>query len=121
MYTNFIKAIQEDNILPIEVTDIRESLNMVDLDIPTTDAQVVAQVVNMISKWIGDKNQDIYVERFIGCDTTTIAIENPVLKWDRDNDTTTDMQGRDRSDYANIIEEINTHELGDEKPIELVS
>jgi len=109
MYTNFIKAIKEDSILAVEVSDIREETDSITLDIPTADTQVIAQTAIAISNYIGNKNQNIYIERF-GNSSTCIAIENPMLRT-TDDGTVIDGQDRDRTGYANIIEEMNCHEL----------
>jgi len=111
MYTQFIKALKEETLFPIELTDddIREGENMIDIDIPTADTNVISQVVDAIDKFLGNKNQNIYVERF-GDESTTIAIENPVLRMNEDG-TVIDLEDRDRTGYANFIQEINCHEL----------
>jgi hypothetical protein len=118
MYTNFIKAIKEDSILAVEVSDIREETNSITLDIPTADTQVITQTVIAIDKFLGNKNQNIYIERF-GSKCTSIAIENPMLREYYDG-TVIDEEDRDRTGYGNIIEEINTHELPrNVKPIQI--
>ena len=111
MYTTFIKALKEETLFPIELTDedIRVGQNMIDIDIPTADTNVIAQVVDAIDKFLGNKNQNIYVERF-GDESTTIAIENPILRQKEDG-TVIDLEDRDRTGYANFIQEINCHEL----------
>ena len=111
MYTNFIKALKDETIFPIELAEdaIRVGENMIDIDIPTADTQVISQVVDSIDKWLGNKNQNIYVERF-GDECTTIAIENPILR-DKQDGTVIDLMDRDRTGYANFIQEINCHEL----------
>ena len=102
---NFSKIVPQ-----VEIEDFRQEENMIDFDIPTTDGQVICSVLNTLDKYIGDKNQDFYVERFMGCGSTTISIENPVLT--QKMLKVTDSQGRDRSDFKNTFTEINTHELG---------
>ena len=111
MYTSLTKALKEETLFPIELTDddIRETLNMIDIDIPTADTQVIAQVVDAIDKFLGNANRNIYVERF-GFESSTIAIENPILRQNEDG-TVIDLQDRDRTGYANFIQEINCHEL----------
>ena len=111
MYTTFIKALKEETLFPIELTDedIRVGQNMIDIDIPTADTNVIAQVVDAIDKFLGNANQNIYVERF-GFESSTIAIENPILRQNEDG-TVIDLQDRDRTGYANFIQEINCHEL----------
>ena len=102
---NFSKIVPQ-----VEIEDFREEENMIDFDIPTTDGQVICSVLNTLDKYIGDKNQDFYVERFMGCGSSTIGIENPVLT--QNMIKITDSQGRDRSDYKNTFTECNVHELG---------
>ena len=108
-YSNLANNISE--IIPqVEIEDVREGENIIDIDIPSTDGHVICSVLNTLDSYIGDKNQDFYVERFMGINSTTIAIENPVLT--QKMLKVTDSQGRDRSDFKNTFTEINTHELG---------
>ena len=108
-YSNLASNISK--IVPqVEIEDFRQEENMIDFDIPTTDGHVIVSVLNTLDKYIGNKNQDFYIERFMGCGSTTIGIENPVLT--QKMLKVTDSQGRDRSDFKNTFTEINTHELG---------
>ena len=108
-YSNLANNISK--IVPqVEIEDVREGENIIDIDIPSTDGHVICSVLNTLNDYIGNKNQDFYVERFMGCGSTTIAIENPVLT--QNMIKITDSQGRDRSDFKNTFTEINTHELG---------
>ena len=114
-YSNLANNISE--IIPqVEIEGVRQEENMIDIDIPSTDGHVVCSVLNTLDSYIGDKNQDFYVERFMGCGETTISIENPVLTQNMISGSSTisieDSQGRDRSDFKNTFTEINTHELG---------
>ena len=102
---NFSKIVPQ-----VEIEDFRQEENMIDFDIPTTDGHVIVSVLNTLDKYIGDKNQDFYVERFMGCGSSTIGIENPVLT--QKMLKVTDSQGRDRSDFKNTFTECNVHELG---------
>ena len=102
---NFSKIVPQ-----VEIEDFRQEENMIDFDIPTTDGHVICSVLNTLNDYIGDKNQDFYIERFMGCGSTTISIENPVLT--QKMIKITDSQGRDRSDYHNTFTEMNVHELG---------
>ena len=107
-YKNFVKALKDETILALDIEDVQEEQNSITLYFETTDTQVIAQTAIAISDFIGDKNQNIYVERF-GNSSTCIAIENPMLCTEMG--MCEDTQGRDRSDHANIIEEMNCHEL----------
>ena len=114
-YSNLANNISE--IIPqVEIEGVRQEENMIDIDILSTDGHVVCSVLNTLNDYFGNKNQDFYVERFMGCGSSTISIENPVLTQAVDIDgnmiNITDSQGRDRSDYNNTFTEINTHELG---------
>ena len=110
MYKSFIKSIKEDAILSVDVSSIREDgPDSVYLDIPCADTQVIAQNAVAISNFIGNKNQNIYIERF-GNSSTTIVIENPTLKMTEDG-TMVDYAGRDRTGYGNVLIETNVHEL----------
>lgn len=93
-----------------EVTEVREGENEVSIDLNSDNTFVVADIVQKIDEFIGNKNQNIYVERFDGIGSTTILIENPILR-DRLDGTVVDLEDRDRSGYENIITEINVHEL----------
>ena len=108
-YSNLANNISE--IIPqVKIEGVRQEENMIDIDIPTTDGHVIVSVLNTLNDYIGNKNQDFYVERFMGCGSTTIGIENPVLT--QKMIKITDSQGRDRSDYHNTFTEMNVHELG---------
>ena len=110
MYKSFIKSIKEDAILSVDVSSIREDgPDSVYLDIPCADTQVIAQTAQAISNFIGNKNQNIWIERF-GNSSTTIVIENPTLSL-KDDGSILDSQGNDRTGYANIMIESNVHEL----------
>ena len=112
-YSNLANNISE--IIPqVEIEGFRQEENNIDIDIPTTDGHVICSVLNTLNDYIGNKNQDFYVERFMGCGSTTIGIENPVLSQNmfKDGLLITDSQGRDRSDYNNTFTEMNVHELG---------
>ena len=70
---------------------------------------MIAQTAQAISNFIGNKNQNIWIERF-GNSSTTIVIENPTLSL-KDDGSILDSQGNDRTGYANIMIESNVHEL----------
>jgi hypothetical protein len=78
-------------------------------DIDTHDHREVAAVAKTLAHWLAGKNQDIYVERFVSSDCTTIAIENPILKQPVPFGEVKDRQDRVR-DGSCTVQEMNTHE-----------
>ena len=78
-------------------------------DVNTHDARDVAAITKTLCHFLAGKNQDIYVERFVSSDSTTIAIENPILVQPKMFGEVKDRQGNVR-DGSCTVQEMNTHE-----------
>ena len=64
----------------ITVSDYEETNSEVVFSVNTENNITMVSILKGLVE--GLKGQRIYVERFIGCDTSTIVIENPVLNTD---------------------------------------
>ena len=91
------------------VTRWDQTGDVLSFDIDTHDHREVAAIAKTLAHWLAGKNQDIYVERFVSSDSTTIAIENPILKQPKLFGEVKDRQDRVR-DGSCIVKEMNTHE-----------
>jgi hypothetical protein len=91
------------------VTRWDQTGDVLSFDIDTHDHREVAAVAKTLAHWLAGKNQDIYVERFVSSDCTTIAIENPILKQPVPFGEVKDRQDRVR-DGSCTVQEMNTHE-----------
>ena len=90
--------------------------NEVSFTIDTSDVKEVSAIVKTMCVWLKGKNQNIYVERFVNMNESSIIIVNPMLRT-RDMDdngnpipsTTIDYDDNVR-DGSCIVQEINEHE-----------
>ena len=90
--------------------------NEVSFTVDTSDTADVAAIVKTMCVWLKGKNQNIYVERFVNMNESSIIIVNPMLRT-RDMDdngnpvpyTTIDYDDNVR-DGSCIVQEINEHE-----------
>jgi hypothetical protein len=90
--------------------------NEVSFTIDTSDVKDVSAIVKTMCVWLKGKNQNIYVERFVNMNESSITIVNPMLRTqDMDDDgnpipyTTIDYDDNVR-DGSCRVEEINEHE-----------
>ena len=90
--------------------------NEVSFTIDTSDVEEVSAIVKTMCVWLKGKNQNIYVERFVNMNESSIIIVNPMLRTqDMDDDgnpipyTTIDYDDNVR-DGSCIVQEINEHE-----------
>ena len=88
----------------------------VSFTIDTSDVEEVSAIVKTMCVWLKGKNQNIYVERFVNMNESSITIVNPMLRTqDMDDDgnpipyTTIDYDDNVR-DGSCIVQEINEHE-----------
>ena len=91
------------------VTRWDQTGDVLSFDIDTHDHREVACIAKTLAHWLAGKNQDIYVERFVSSDSTTIAIENPILKQPKMFGEVTDRQGNVRRRKQPRDPEINHH------------
>ena len=90
--------------------------NEVSFTIDTSDVKDVSAIVKTMCVWLKGKNQNIYVERFVNMNESSIIIVNPMLRT-RDMDdngnpvpyTVIDSEDNVR-DGSCIVQEINEHE-----------
>ena len=99
---------------PITVSEMDSPAQEIMFEVDTTDYSDMVQILKCLGENI--KGQKIFVERFIGCGTSAIIIENPILN------AKTGLEYRDSTGInygsgVNTIEEINTHELCGVDPI----
>ena len=95
--------------------------NEVTFTLDSSDCEQVSAVCKTLCVWLKGKNQNIYVERFVNLDETSITIENPMLRTEDIDDNgnpipskVIDSQDRVR-DGSCIVQEFNIHEAdGDE-------
>ena len=90
--------------------------NEVSFTIDTSDVEEVSAIVKTMCVWLKGKNQNIYVERFVNMNESSITIVNPMLRTqDMDDDgnpipsKTIDYDDNVR-DGSCIVQEINEHE-----------
>ena len=90
--------------------------NEVSFTIDTSDCEEVAAIVKTMCVWLKGKNQNIYVERFVNMNESSIIIVNPMLRTqDMDDDgnpipsKTIDYDDNVR-DGSCLVQEINEHE-----------
>ena len=90
--------------------------NEVTFTLDSSDCEQVSAVCKTLCVWLKGKNQNIYVERFVNLDETSITIENPMLRTeDMDDDgnpipsETIDYDDNVR-DGSCFVQEINEHE-----------
>ena len=90
--------------------------NEVSFTIDTSDVKDVSAIVKTMCVWLKGKNQNIYVERFVNMNESSITIVNPMLRTqDMDDDgnpipsKTIDYDDNVR-DGSCIVQEINEHE-----------
>ena len=90
--------------------------NEVSFTIDTSDVEEVSAIVKTMCVWLKGKNQNIYVERFVNMNESSITIVNPMLRTqDMDDDgnpipyVTIDYDDNVR-DGSCIVQEINEHE-----------
>ena len=88
----------------------------VSFTIDTSDVEEVSAIVKTMCVWLKGKNQNIYVERFVNMNESSITIVNPMLRTqDMDDDgnpipyVTIDYDDNVR-DGSCIVQEINEHE-----------
>ena len=99
---------------PITVSEMDSPAQEIMFEVDTTDNSDMVKILKGLVENI--KGQKIFVERFIGCGTSAIIIENPILN------AKTGLEYRDSTGInygsgVNTIEEINTHELCGVDPI----
>ena len=90
--------------------------NEVSFTIDTSDVKDVSAIVKTMCVWLKGKNQNIYVERFVNMNESSIIIVNPMLRT-RDMDdngnpvpyTVIDSEDNVR-DGSCLVQEINEHE-----------
>lgn len=90
--------------------------NEISFTVDTSDCEAVASIVKTLCVWLKGKNQNIYVERFVNMNESSIIIVNPMLRT-RDMDdngnpvpyTVIDSEDNVR-DGSCIVQEINEHE-----------
>ena len=90
--------------------------NEISFTVDTSDCEAVASIVKTLCAWLKGKNQNIYVERFVNMNESSIIIVNPMLRT-RDMDdngnpipyVTIDYDDNVR-DGSCIVQEINEHE-----------
>ena len=90
--------------------------NEVSFTIDTSDVEEVSAIVKTLCVWLKGKNQNIYVERFVNMNESSIIIVNPMLRT-RDMDdngnpvpyTVIDSEDNVR-DGSCFVQEINEHE-----------
>ena len=88
----------------------------VSFTIDTSDVKEVSAIVKTMCVWLKGKNQNIYVERFVNMNESSIIIVNPMLRT-RDMDdngnpvpyTVIDSEDNVR-DGSCLVQEINEHE-----------
>ena len=90
--------------------------NEISFTVDTSDCEAVASIVKTLCVWLKGKNQNIYVERFVNMNESSITIVNPMLRTqDMDDDgnpipsKTIDYDDNVR-DGSCIVQEINEHE-----------
>ena len=90
--------------------------NEVSFTIDTSDVEEVSAIVKTMCVWLKGKNQNIYVERFVNMNESSIIIVNPMLRTqDMDDDgnpipyVTIDYDDNVR-DGSCLVQEINEHE-----------
>ena len=90
--------------------------NEVSFTIDTSDVKDVSAIVKTMCVWLKGKNQNIYVERFVNMNESSITIVNPMLRTkDMDDDgnpipsETIDYDDNVR-DGSCFVQEINEHE-----------
>ena len=90
--------------------------NEISFTIDTSDVEEVSAIVKTMCVWLKGKNQNIYVERFVNMNESSITIVNPMLRTqDMDDDgnpipsKTIDYDDNVR-DGSCIVQEINEHE-----------
>ena len=90
--------------------------NEVSFTIDTSDVKDVSAIVKTMCVWLKGKNQNIYVERFVNMNESSITIVNPMLRTqDMDDDgnpipsETFDYDDNVR-DGSCFVQEINEHE-----------
>ena len=99
---------------PITVSEMDSPANEIMFEVDTTNNADMVQILKGLVENV--RGQKIFVERFIGCGTSAIIIENPILN------AKTGLEYRDSTGInygsgVNTIEEINTHELCGVDPI----
>ena len=93
----------------IEVSDYNERESEVVFSVNTENNITMVSILKGLVE--GLKGQRIYVERFIGCNTSTIVIENPILNTDGYDFQDKYDTGVNYGSGVNTIDEINIHEL----------
>ena len=90
--------------------------NEVSFTIDTSDVKDVSAIIKTMCVWLKGKNQNIYVERFVNMNESSIIIVNPMLRTqDMDDDgnpipsETIDYDDNVR-DGSCHVQEINEHE-----------
>ena len=90
--------------------------NEISFTVDTSDCEAVASIVKTLCVWLKGKNQNIYVERFVNMNESSIIIVNPMLRTqDMDDDgnpipyVTIDYDDNVR-DGSCLVQEINEHE-----------
>jgi len=90
--------------------------NEISFTVDTSDCEAVASIVKTLCVWLKGKNQNIYVERFVNMNESSIIIVNPMLRThDMDDNgnpvpyTVIDSEDNVR-DGSCIVQEINEHE-----------
>ena len=98
---------------PITVREMDSPANEIMFEVDTTNNADMVQILKCLVENV--RGQKIFVERFIGCDSSAIIIENPIL--DNTGLELDDKTGINYGSGVNTIEEINTHELCGVDPI----
>ena len=93
----------------IEVSDYKETNSEVVFSVNTENNITMVAILKGLVE--GLKGQRIYVERFIGLDTSTIVIENPILNNDGFDFQDHYDTGVNYGSGVNTVDEINVHEL----------
>ena len=90
--------------------------NEVSFTVDTSDVEEVSVIVKTLCVWLKGKNQNIYVERFVNSNESSITIVNPMLRTkDLDDNgkpimsTVIDYEDNVR-DGSCIVQEVNEHE-----------
>ena len=89
--------------------------NEIQFDIDTTDNIDILDIVSMVGKTV--RGQRFTIERFIGCNVTTIIIENPVITVGASTGRASVPEFQKLVDGENEFTEINTHELCSATPL----